>query len=329
MIEARVDVSPSASSWLPGALIGGRYRVEAKLGRGSMGTVYRVRDERTSASLALKRMRPPASLRRELALQHFEREFHVLAELTHPRIISVLDYGFDADVPFYTMELLDGTDLRQRDRVPWREACALLCDVASCLAILHSRRMVHRDVSPRNVRCTTDGHAKLLDFGSMVPMGVVRDVAGTPPIVPPEALQRQALDARADIFSLGALGYFMLTGRHAYAASLLVELPELWRSAPPRASDLVPELPEALSRLIGQMLNLNRMARPSNAAEVMERLCAIAALPLEDHAAVQRAYLTTPSLIGRESALARIREALIAATRGHGAAIVFDGAAGS
>ena len=73
-------------------------------------------------------------------------------------------------------------------------------------------------MSARNVRCTADGRAKLIDFGAMAPMGVAKDIVGTPPFVAPEVLQMQALDARADLYSLGALGYCMLTGRHAYPA---------------------------------------------------------------------------------------------------------------
>jgi serine/threonine-protein kinase len=87
-------------------------------------------------------------------------------------VIEVYDYGVDAQAgPYYTTELLDGGDLRDRSPLPWREACTLLFDVCSSLALLHSRRLLHRDVSPRNIRCTHDGQAKLIDFGAMAPMG--------------------------------------------------------------------------------------------------------------------------------------------------------------
>src|SRR5205085_1731189 len=99
----------------------------------------------------------------------FEREFHTLAQLQHPHVIAVYDYGLTSDAqPYYTMELLDGGDLVARAPLPWREACSLLFDVCSSLALLHSRRLLHRDISPRNVRCTRDGRAKLIDFGAMV-----------------------------------------------------------------------------------------------------------------------------------------------------------------
>src|SRR3954471_21768151 len=119
-----------------------------------MATVYRVRDTQTGAVVALKRgmTRDPAKLaKRQVLLQ---REYHTLEQLRHPRIIEVYDYGVDAAGPYYTMELLDGADLDSGGRLLWREACALLRDVASSLAIMHARGLLHRDVSPRNVRRT-------------------------------------------------------------------------------------------------------------------------------------------------------------------------------
>src|SRR5579864_3776301 len=92
-----------------------------------------------------------ASRRAEL-IALFEREFMTLAQLSHPRVIEVYDYGIENGAPYYTMELLDGGDLRERSPLPWREACALLLGVCSSLALTHSRRLVHRDVTPANVR---------------------------------------------------------------------------------------------------------------------------------------------------------------------------------
>src|SRR5262249_24803878 len=135
----------------------------------------------------------------------FEREFHFLSELAHPCIVSVFDYGVDEQGPYYTMELLEGEDVRERGCIPWREACAILRDVASALSILHSRRLLHCDLSTRNVKATAEGRAKLIDFWTMAPMGVPKMIAGTAPFMSPEVLHWQSLDGRADLFSLGAL----------------------------------------------------------------------------------------------------------------------------
>jgi hypothetical protein len=312
-----------------GRVISGRYLVEEALGRGGMATVYRVADVRTGKKLALKRSWA-RSTRKELKRRAFlEREYQTLAHLSHPCIIEVYDYGIDEDGPYYTMELLDGADLDKTGQLPWREACALLRDVASSLAILHRRGLLHRDVSAGNVRRTADGRAKLLDFGAMASIGVPSDVIGTPPYMAPEVLQMQSLDARADLFSLGALAYYLVTGRHAYPARKLAELRDLWRSRPAPPARLVPEIPAALSQLIVQLLALDRAARAQSAAEVMERLCTIAELPSEELGDVSRAYLATPTLVGRDKALRSIRSRMLALVRGDGGTLLVDGAGGS
>jgi tRNA A-37 threonylcarbamoyl transferase component Bud32 len=312
-----------------GGLIGGRYLVEAALGRGGMAAVYRVRDAKTGEKLALKRSWSKDDQRALKRRALLEREFHTLAHLSHPRIIEVYDYGVDEDGPYYTMELLDGGDLDRAGPMQWHEACALLRDVASSLAILHSRGLIHRDVSGRNVRRTADGRAKLIDFGAMVSTGVANDVVGTPPFMSPEVLQMQALDARADLFSLGALAYYLLTGRHAFPARRTLELRDAWRSRPTPPSRSFPEIPAALSTLVLQLLSLDRGARPQNAGEVMERLCAIASLPKEELPEISRAYLATPTLVGRDKTLVAIRSNMLSLVRGDGGALLIEGAAGS
>jgi tRNA A-37 threonylcarbamoyl transferase component Bud32 len=312
-----------------GAMIANRYRVEQTLGRGGMAVVYRVRDERLGRQLALKRCvaRDPRKLRRYETL--LEREYHTLAQLAHPHIIEVHDYGVDKRGPYYTMELLDGADLEKVDRLPWQQACAVLRDVASSLAILHSRGLLHRDVSMRNVHYSTNGHAKLFDFGAMTTMGVARETVGTPPFVAPEALQLQALDARSDLFSLGALAYRLLTGRHAFAARRFSELRDLWRSKPQPPASLVPEVPLELSALVMRLLTLDRAGRPQSAAEVIERLRTVALLELEDAQEISRAYLTTPTLVGREAALVQVRKRMLSLVRGDGGVLLVQGVAGS
>jgi hypothetical protein len=308
-----------------GATIGGRYRVQGLLGRGAAGAVYRVRDERTGQGLALKRLHAPAGQQALFAAQ-FEREYHTLAQLEHPSIIEVYDFGIDGGA-FYTMELLEGPELRTLCPLSWRSACELLRDVASSLAVLHSRRLLHRDISVRNVRLTAGGRAKLLDFGAMMPMGPIKHMVGTPPFAAPEALQLQAIDARADLYSLGALAYYALSGRYAYAARTFRELQAAFAQPPQPLHELVPDVPEALERLIAQLLQLDRDARPATAAEVMERLSGIAGLPLHEHAQVTRAYLATPALVGRDPALHHAN-AFLRATEEHGGCLLIEGESG-
>jgi tRNA A-37 threonylcarbamoyl transferase component Bud32/tetratricopeptide (TPR) repeat protein len=313
----------------PGEVIGGRFVVEDALGRGGMAAVYRVNDLKTGEKLALKRSWAKDSLRSLKRRALLEREFHTLAQLSHPRIIEVYDYGVDEDGPYYTMELLDGADLDRAGPMPWQEACGLLRDIASSLAILHSRGLIHRDVSARNVRRTANGRAKLIDFGAMVSAGVANDVVGTPPFMAPEVLQMQSLDSRADLFSLGALAYYLLVGRHAFPARRTNELRDAWRSRPAAPSRVFTEVPAALSTLVLQLLSLDRGARPQSAAVVMEQLCAIASLPIEELPEITRAYLSTPTLVGRDKTLVSIRSHMLSLVRGDGGALLIEGIPGS
>ena len=314
----------------PVVSIAGRYRVESELGQGGMAVVYQVVDTSTGQRRALKRLLKiddPRKLQRSTEL--FEREFHTLSQLAHPRVVSVLDYGVDEGSPYYTMELLDGGDLQQRAPVDWRVACKLARDVCSALSVLHSRRMVYRDLSPRNVRCTSDGQAKLIDFGAMAPMGPSKQVVGTAAFCAPELVHLQSVDARTDLYSLGSTLYFTLVGRRAYPARDFRQLRDMWRSAPRRPSDLVPGIPAALDKLVMDLIQLDPSLRPASAAEVMERLSAIAELPVDEQVLVSQAYLTTPTLVGRDRELARVRRKMLRALRGRGGALMIAGMPGA
>jgi hypothetical protein len=262
------------------------------------------------------------------AIAFFEREYFTLAQLLHPRIVSVHDYGIDATGPYYTMELLDGGDLQRKAPVDWRQACAFARDLCSALALVHSRRLVYRDLSPRNVRCTSDGLAKLIDFGAMGPMGPAKELIGTLPCCAPETVDLQPLDARTDLYALGATLYYTLTGRHAYPAREFAQLVELWRGRPRRPSEIVAGIPEALDRLVLDLMNLDPAVRPASAAEVMERLSAIAGLPSDEQLPVAQAYLATPTLVGRESDLDLMRKMVARAQRRRGASVLIRGPAG-
>ena len=292
-----------------------------------MARVYRVADTVVGRELALKQLTPRDDGRHAALVSQFEAEFNALAQLSHPRVIEVYDYGLTESGPFFTMELLDGGDIADRAPMVWRDACALLYDVCSSLALLHSRRFVHRDVSPRNVRCTRDGRAKLIDFGTMVPMGASNFVAGTPAFVAPEVVHRSALDGRADLFSLGATLYYALTKRSPYPARGFRELAAAWGRKPRPPSSFDPEIPAALDVLVMSLLSLDPARRPRNAYEVMQRLSAIAGLAREE-ADVSQAYLSTPTLIAREGVLAALARQVEAAGKGRGSACLLRGESG-
>jgi hypothetical protein len=301
---------PASHDAVADSTLASRYELHELLGRGGMARVYRATDLATGSAVALKQLMVPAGTAdRALIEALFEREFHTLTQLQHPRVIAVYDYGVVAGSgPFYTMELLDGGDLRDRAPLPWREVCGLLFDVCSSLALLHSRRLIHRDVTPRNVRCTRDGKAKLIDFGALAALGVGgARVVGTPAFISPEALHRQLLDGRADLYSLGATLYYALTGKPPYRAANFTELTRAWMSkvAPPSA--YVAKIPSELDHLVLSLINLDPALRPQSAFDVMQRLAAIAGLTSLESEDVSRSYLTTPALVGCEQIRRDIR----------------------
>ncbi|HEY2734859.1 MAG TPA: AAA family ATPase, partial [Polyangiales bacterium] len=305
-----------------------RYRVDRTLGRGGMAEVYQAFDTIAGRVVALKRL-----LHRDVANAHieqlFELEYHTLSQLVHPGIVEVYDYHTDVQGAFYTMELLTGGDLRQRAPIDWSELCHRLCDIGSALALLHSRRFVHRDLTPLNVRCTLDDRTKLFDFGSMTPFGRAKHVVGTPPFVAPEALNGEVLDGQTDLYALGATAYYALTGRHAYPARTLAELPDLWSSPPTPLTQYVPGIPAALDELIMALLSLTPTARPPSAADVIERLSAIAGFETREALVVGEAYLTKPTLVGRDEPLAAMARHLKRLGDGRGTALLVSGAAGT
>ncbi len=310
-------------------VIAHRYRVQHVLGHGGTSIVYRVRDDTSVREIALKQLDISFdSVKRKRAIELFEREYHTLMHLSHPRVIEVYDYGIDDFGPYYTMEVLDGGDLRQLSPLPWRKACALSMDVCSALSLLHSRKLVHRDISPRNLHCTSDGLTKLIDFGAMIPMGPCRQIVGTVPFVAPEVIDLQSLDGRCDLYSLGATLYFALTGRNVYAARDFSQIRDSWQLKPLLPSELVEDIPKALDSLVMSLIHLDPAVRPVSAAEVMERLSVIADLELNEHLLVSQAYLSTPTLVGRQWHLQRFRKQLNRVQRKHGGTWMIQGEPG-
>jgi tetratricopeptide (TPR) repeat protein len=313
----------------PGDLLVGRYRIEGRLGAGGMGSVYRVLDEPTGRALALKRFGGPAAISHvERHHQRFRREFHTIARLSHPRIVEAHEYGVDRGSPFYTMELLDGRDLGDLGKLDFVRACELLRDVASALSFLHARKLIHRDLAPRNVRCTSDGRAKLIDFGVLATTGYAGDIAGTAPFVSPENVRGLPIDHRADLFGLGALAYWLLTGIHAYPARQIEELESLWRARPGPPSDYSPTVPRALDELVLSLLSLDPLARPGTAAETMDRLQAIGGLAPMPEVEVARGYLASAAMVGRRREMDGVRRRIARAIEGEGAAVVLEAPSG-
>jgi len=305
-----------------------RYVELEQLGHGGMGSVHRVLDREGGRCLALKRLNTSRSRNPAGLVEMFHQEFRTLARLRHPHVVEVYDFGVDARGPYYTMEWLDGDDLHTLAPMPWREVCALGRDICSALALLHSRRLIHRDTSPRNIKRLRSARAKLIDFGGMMAMDVARNTVGTAPLVAPEVMLHQSLDARTDLYAFGGTLYFALTGRHAYPVRSMNELSTQWRVSPSPPSAYAPDIPPGLDHLVLSMLSLEAGARPRSAAEVLERLSALADLPPDEQLGVSNAYLSTPELVGREPEIKAVRARLRELNRSNGGVLWISGEPG-
>ncbi len=308
---------------------GERYEVQEQLAAGGMGVIHRAYDRLARREVAYKRLVVTSEATRARGTLLFQREYDTLARLAHPNIVETFDYGQDASGPFYTMELLAGQDLAQVAPLPYREACRILRDVASALALVHARRLIHRDVSPANVRLTADGRAKLIDFGALTPFGKAEELVGTAVCMAPECLSDAPLDQRADLYSLGSVAYWLLTRKTSVRARQVSELAQAWSEPIVAPSLHVPGIPQELDALVLSLLALEPVARPASAAYVIDRLTAIGELAEEsDQRRVAYGYLAHPPLAGRATALAALNETLDKAERGQGSVALVEASGG-
>lgn len=207
-------------STLLGTILNGRYRLEARIGTGGMSSVYRAMDETLERPVAIKLMN------REIAddsdqLERFRREARAVAQLSHPHIVGVIDYGEDQGRPYIVLEYVEGETLKERIRrngeLDVAEAVAYAIEIARALGAAHARHIVHRDVKPQNVLIDEEGSAKVTDFGiarSLDDDGLTADgrVLGTTDYVSPEQALGHAVTGQSDLYSLGIVLFEMLTG---------------------------------------------------------------------------------------------------------------------
>lgn len=275
----------------------GRYRVVRELGRGAMGVVYLAEDESLQRQVAVKTLLLPeeenSSDRRNLEAR-FIQEAKAAGGLNHPGIITIHDLGRQGDWLYIAMELLEGTELRDRmaaGPLPLDEAVDIAHQVAAALGAAHARGVVHRDIKPGNIMLVGERHAKIMDFGiARMKSSDVRTQSGTmmgsPKFMSPEQVGGHPVDHRSDIFSLGSLLYEMVTGQPAFnAGNLGALLNAIMRAAPPVPSELRPDLPPALDAVIARAMQKNPEARYQDAAEMARDLAQCRALLVRSRAA--------------------------------------------
>jgi tetratricopeptide (TPR) repeat protein len=300
----------------------GRYRIVRELGRGGMAVVMEVVDAESGEHRALKLTLP--SVQEEEVARRFRREFRALSRLSHPGVLQVYESGVDEGRLWFVMELLEGRELREEVET-WRElapadryhrARDILIQLAGALAAIHSRGLVHRDVTPSNVMVLPNGRIKLMDFGVVKEPGgdltTVGEVVGTVAYISPEQIGGGAVDARADLYSLGSIYYLMLTGRRPFNARTLAGYLDKHLNRPVRPPrELVPTIPADADAICVRLLQKDPADRFSSARHLLHVLHAAGQAPDGSGAAVPTRAGWTPLLVGREAEVATLRGAVV------------------
>jgi tRNA A-37 threonylcarbamoyl transferase component Bud32/pimeloyl-ACP methyl ester carboxylesterase len=262
----------------------GQYTIEAPLGAGGMGEVFRARDTRLNRTVAIK-------ISKRSFTGRFKREAQAVAALNHPNIVQIHELGSEDGDDFIVMEFVPGRTLAELLRVArlsLDQALEYANQIASALAAAHAAGIVHRDIKPGNIIVSDAGVVKILDFGlaKVEQVAVVREttvtvgartgagtVVGTPAYMSPEQAEGKAVDARSDIFSTGALFYEMLTGRRAFDAdSTLGVLSKVLRETPRGIRELRPEAPRAVARIVARCLEKDPALRYASGKELAGEL---------------------------------------------------------
>jgi serine/threonine-protein kinase len=280
------------------------YRLVEVLGEGGMGVVWTAEDTKLSRSVALKVL-PPESVGDEERRLRFLREARAAAAVSHPNIAAVHEIGEEGETVFIAMELVEGTTLRARmadARLPMREVLRFSVEMTEALASAHQAGIVHRDLKPENVMVRPDGHVKILDFGlaklradeagddetpassrmETISAEMTREgrIFGTAAYMSPEQARGLVVDSRSDVFSFGVVLYEMVTGISPFRNKTVTDtLSSVVRDQPRDASEVVPEMPGELGRILHKCLEKEPAERFQNTADLTDSQPMAAAAP--------------------------------------------------
>jgi predicted ATPase len=336
----------SASWSVPTSFASGRYLVRRPLGQGGQKKVYLARDDRLDRDVVIALLKTD-----ELAsdsVPRLIREAQSMARLgSHPNIVTVYDIGDEAGRPFIVSQYVEGgsvADLLKsadKHRLPYQQAITIGTQICSALTHCHSQGIIHRDLKPGNVWLSQDGTAKLGDFGLAVSADFSRitlegALVGTVVYMPPELMLGQQAESRSDLYSLGVMLYEIVTGRPPFMGDQFVAIISQHINSPPVAPSWHnPEVPQALEKLILQLLSKTPQERPESAAAVAKELAAIGSsapaigerTPQQDAKSLSR--LAGGVFIGREQETKELRVALNEAQSGKGHLFMLVGEPGS
>jgi len=315
------DEYQSTAPFLEGKTVS-HYRILSTIGRGGMGVVYKAEDLKLRRLVALKLL-PPFLAHDQQALQRFEREAQAASALNHPNICTVYEIDEFEDLRFIAIELLEGETLRERivrEPLEIPELLETAIEICDALEAAHTAGIIHRDIKPANIFVTQRGTTKVLDFGvakrvatesfdkptTQLPALQAVNVSsaltspgtalGTIAYMSPEQAVRQPVDARSDLFSLGAVMYEMTTRQLPFPGKGLDDVVRGIKDRPPKPiEELNPQVPDELIRIINKAMQKERTRRYQSAAEMRDDLLALRQR-LEARASKRKALLA-PALV--------------------------------
>jgi serine/threonine-protein kinase len=305
------------SALTQGSIVGGRYEILSPLGRGGMGAVYRAHDRVLDETVALKVLRGDVASAPEMP-KRFRSEIKLARRVAHPNVCRIYEYGEDGPRQYISMELVEGTNLKEvlkrRGALPPAEACGLAAQVADGLEAIHRVGIVHRDLKTLNVMIDAHGAAKVMDFGIAkkvggegTPAASGSYVVGSPEYMSPEQARGQPVDFRSDVYALGIIVFELFTGRVPFrgdtpVATLLMHL----ETPPPLDGPAAAAIPLSARPVLRKALAKDPAERYGSAREMADALRAASAPPDARSAAA-----APPSSSPRRSRLALAVVALL------------------
>ena len=255
----------------------GRYRIEALLGTGAMGEVYRAHDPAIDRLVAIKVVCPElvAGSGGEQLLERFRREARAAGRRFHPNIVAIWDFGDDNGMPFLVMELVEGQSLdrliKSSGTLPPVRSVGIITQVLSALGFAHANGIVHRDIKPSNIMILPGDQVKVADFGiarlDASEFTIIGDLLGTPAYMAPEQLSGGLIDHRTDLFATGVILFEMLTGVKPFRGKSITEIIGFMeKRGPEDIRALNPAVPEAMKRAIGKSVAFDPAQRYADAA---------------------------------------------------------------
>ena len=259
-----------------------RYEWTGTLGHGGIGVVFKAFDRELEETVALKVLSPNLGLDENALLARFKREVALNRKIKHPNVARMFDYGIAGDYPFITMEFIDGVDLwtlvGKKQRYPAAEAVPIVRQIARGTAAIHKLGILHRDLKSQNVIVDRQGAAVILDFGlargSWEPgLTMASVLLGTPQYMSPEQALGDALDERADLYSIGIIAWEMLAGRTPFQGETPVATAMKHVHDPfPDIREIVPGIPHDLFSVLSRVLTKKREDRYASALELDDAL---------------------------------------------------------